>query len=165
MSIRVSIHAPVKDATPASYREMGLSSVSIHAPVKDATWGAFILLPGPRGFNPRTRKGCDLLLLSVRLVLLGVSIHAPVKDATSDTYSFCVTGTGFNPRTRKGCDTKRISGLHKCFRFNPRTRKGCDIVQATPASSDPVSIHAPVKDATHFLQFRYYLLEFQSTHP
>ena len=33
--------------------------------------------------------------------------------------------------------------------FNPRTRKGCDADKASPNDSNPVSIHAPVKDATN----------------
>ena len=33
------------------------------------------------GFNPRTRKGCDLILNN-KLFICKVSIHAPVKDAT-----------------------------------------------------------------------------------
>ena len=57
-------------------------SVSIHAPVKDATCLRNNLPKCQKRFNPRTRKGCD--------VLQGwaddrpeVSIHAPVKDATT----------------------------------------------------------------------------------
>ena len=54
--------------------------VSIHAPVKDATDSGEpnLLLDG---FNPRTRKGCDLILSTGLIIPL------------------C-----FNPRTRKGCD-------------------------------------------------------------
>ena len=100
-----------------------------------------------KGFNPRTRKGCDKFTSPDRMQLI-VSIHAPVKDATRRTINGCQSHTGFNPRTRKGCDvcrwlvdgiigvsihapvkdaTCRISlGIIQGMRFNPRTRKGCD---------------------------------------
>ncbi len=40
-----------------------------------------------------------------------------------------------------------VSNDYECF--NPRTRKGCDFEdKASPNDSNPVSIHAPVKDAT-----------------
>ena len=57
----------------------------------------------PRGFNPRTRKGCDCL-----------------ADSISSS-AFC-----FNPRTRKGCDTATFAQFRNKVCFNPRTRKGCD---------------------------------------
>ena len=37
--------------------------VSIHAPVKDATFLVLLLVLVLKSFNPRTRKGCDLLIL------------------------------------------------------------------------------------------------------
>ena len=57
-------------------------SVSIHAPAWGAT-DARPALPG-RGlcFNPRTRVGCDNLLVSSRFSSLEVSIHAPAWGAT-----------------------------------------------------------------------------------
>ena len=56
---RVSIHAPVKDATNECKDLAARLRVSIHAPVKDAT---------------RRITLCNISYL--------VSIHAPVKDAT-----------------------------------------------------------------------------------
>ena len=55
-------------------------SVSIHAPVWGATLGLHDIHQ-KRGFNPRTRVGCDNpdhLFLGTRQV----SIHAPVWGAT-----------------------------------------------------------------------------------
>ena len=50
--------------------------------------------------------------------------------------------------------------------FNPRTRKGCDIKSFHLLPVYPVSIHAPVKDATPvYLCNRLGFLLFQSTHP
>ena len=81
--------------------------------------------PVCRGFNPRTRKGCDL------------SYWFPKSK-----------GYGFNPRTRKGCDKVDNFTLLEHISFNPRTRKGCDDAIIYNAALVKVSIHAPVKDAT-----------------
>ena len=54
-------------------------------------------------FNPRTRKGCDLLPV-LDLLISKVSIHAPVKDATFMGAGTTAVVASFNPRTRKGCD-------------------------------------------------------------
>ena len=59
IDIRVSIHAPVKDATHSLELRHRPKNVSIHAPVKDATWKTCIFLLNILRFNPRTRKGCD----------------------------------------------------------------------------------------------------------
>mgnify|MGYP006924289578 CR=1 FL=1 len=59
------------------------------------------------------------------------------------------TITGFNPRTRKGCDIYTITLCYDMLCFNPRTRKGCDDNCRYGQVIEPVSIHAPVKDATY----------------
>ena len=57
--------------------------VSIHAPVKGATFRVMVFLLPAGGFNPRTRKGCDDVIVVVTEVQRKiVSIHAPVKGAT-----------------------------------------------------------------------------------
>ena len=64
-----------------------------------------------RGFNPRTRKGCDK----------NIGVCGVIKN-------------GFNPRTRKGCDQSNNINACDRFRFNPRTRKGCDLpTKAVPS--------------------------------
>ena len=102
-----------------------------------------------RGFNPRTRVGCD---------------------EPSNTVG--ATPRSFNPRTRVGCDEDgcgfgagfsgfqsthprgvRLSyltcGYQLDERFNPRTRVGCDITGHMPTiQNGPVSIHAPAWGAT-----------------
>ena len=101
--IRVSIHAPVWGATRGQYNTDYWGMVSIHAPV----WGATkypptaqrkltfqsthpcgVRLPlrsakddSHRGFNPRTRVGCDRPN-TADFNALYVSIHAPVWGAT-----------------------------------------------------------------------------------
>ncbi len=101
-----------------------------------------------RGFNPRTREGCDLQGSRCTHVLQ------------------C-----FNPRTREGCDRSALNIFTTQVCFNPRTREGCDSeasIQRMPPygfqSTHPrgvrpainqanyehqkVSIHAPARGAT-----------------
>ena len=68
-------------------------AVSIHAPVKGATYNRALFTASVKGFNPRTRKGCDLPGLVTRRKAEYVSIHAPVKGATVSPF---VTVTGPN---------------------------------------------------------------------
>ena len=77
----VSIHASVKDATPAEILKAAPVNVSIHASVKDATFG-----------------------LRYWWRISFVSIHASVKDATAVASVLLISVLGFNPRICKRCD-------------------------------------------------------------
>ena len=57
-----------------------------------------------KGFNPRTRMGCDLITLPLYIVG-NVSIHAPAWGATGQQTKQIEAAYSFNPRTRMGCDT------------------------------------------------------------
>ena len=79
--LKVSIHAPTKDATNNGH-EVGLDcTVSIHAPTKDATQKDYIYMMELNRFNPRTHEGCD-----------------PI-NVQPGNWNAC-----FNPRTHEGCD-------------------------------------------------------------
>ena len=56
--------------------------VSIHAPVKGATPSIFFVMYFRDRFNPRSREGSDRPRVKETIASL-VSIHAPVKGATS----------------------------------------------------------------------------------
>jgi len=58
------------------------SWVSTHAPARGATWPGWGRRWPGRGFNPRTRTGCDFERLVYHIQ----------------------SGVRFNPRTRTGCD-------------------------------------------------------------
>ena len=60
----------------------------------------------------------------------------------------------FNPRICKRCDLSFASRYITTFRFNPRICKRCDSVEDVCNTSDTVSIHASVKDATYNPQRR-----------
>ena len=57
----------------------------------------------------------------------------------------------FNPRTREGCDPQLSLHAGQCRPdFNPRTREGCDDdSEEIGIEVIHISIHAPVKGATH----------------
>ena len=81
-SFVVSIHAPVKGATCQMQVNQRQHFVSIHAPVKGATRLTILIITDLKRFNPRTREGCDDVVLSCNPEDNYVSIHAPVKGAT-----------------------------------------------------------------------------------
>ena len=77
----ISIHAPVKGATPQAKPDSKTDMISIHAPVKGATGRRTDLFLHTDHFNPRSREGSD------RHVDDGLG---PPVD--------------FNPRSREGSD-------------------------------------------------------------
>ena len=107
-------------------RDVRRRKVSIHAPAWGATPLPLKTGGGRRGFNPRTRVGCDAWrgglarLLGVFQsthprgvrhapavsvdVLVLVSIHAPAWGATRPACRHRHRVASFNPRTRVGCD-------------------------------------------------------------
>ena len=64
-------------------RGRGSTTVSIHAPAKGATTSWSTSATWQRGFNPRTREGCDGAFRVPNMSLTCVSIHAPAKGATN----------------------------------------------------------------------------------
>ena len=88
----VSIHAPAWGATKPSVHEPEKEHVSIHAPAWGATKASHSFQIRRFGFNPRTRVGCDILLLRILLA-----------------------EAGFNPRTRVGCDAMRTNRYRRFF--------------------------------------------------
>ena len=79
-----------------------------------------------RGFNPRTRVGCDHPGNVIAFRRQPVSIHAPAWGATGVDHKGHALVYGFNPRTRVGCDSYRYPNASDRAGFNPRTRVGCD---------------------------------------
>ena len=59
----ISIHAPVKGATPLISIPSLEFKISIHAPVKGATSCAVHRVCGHLDFNPRPREGSDSFFL------------------------------------------------------------------------------------------------------
>ena len=81
-SLDISIHAPVKGATPA--RHSVCRRISNFNPRSREGSDSAVLdqLGGDRHFNPRSREGSDRKVVSV-VQTVRISIHAPVKGATA----------------------------------------------------------------------------------
>ena len=127
----------------------GLSRVSIHAPVRGATDGHGRQCSGHYMFQSTRPYGARLLRTGI-LTRSKVSIHAPVRGATMRRHC-SKSRTRFNPRARTGRDRSRqvVDSPHR-DRFNPRARTGRDTRSIVDAKCvDHVSIHAPVRGATH----------------
>ena len=103
-----------------------------------------LLLQRPcyKGFNPRTRNGCELIT-KAEWGVLTVSIHAPVMGA--------------NPIA--------LASISLISCFNPRTRNGCEAFMVVADDPEYVSIHAPVMGANAAIKPRLVRAGFQSTHP
>ena len=84
VAVEVSIHAPAWGATLGHLLDRELGSVSIHAPAWGATRPSGLPSPrGRKGFNPRTRVGCDVKGVADARARFIVSIHAPAWGATA----------------------------------------------------------------------------------
>jgi len=145
---RVSIHAPLRGATPSSdtstrsrlfqsthpcgvRRPIQIlrkhpARVSIHAPLRGATASRTRNRPAARRFNPRTPAGCDVPFSSERFHDLFVSIHAPLRGATRR-----INRNPILVNVSIHAPLRGATICLKCFRlridcFNPRTPAGCD---------------------------------------
>ena len=138
----ISIHAPVKGATPLGVRRPG---------------------SGPY-FNPRTREGCDEDFLPDPPDPV-ISIHAPVKGATMNAAGRIATVAISIHAPVKGATPALCRPRQDRRYFNPRTREGCDRATARCSGAEVISIHAPVKGATTSPHTILRAPRFQSTHP
>ena len=103
---------------------MGLR-ISIHAPVKGATPSCMTASIVVTNFNPRSREGSDMGHQAHHLHE-PISIHAPVKGATYHDTDGRGMMTYFNPRSREGSDCNRRTSHSHHPHFNPRSREGSD---------------------------------------
>mgnify|MGYP006991313103 FL=1 len=96
----------MKGATGISYAWDQAYGISIHAPVKGATPAPGRSRAPATHFNPRTREGCD----HIDALLLGDRVHfnPRTREGCDDQHRERFTVPGhFNPRTREGCDIAR----------------------------------------------------------
>ena len=130
-----------------------------------------MIFPGQPCFNPRIRKGVDIMKVNFHIILK-VSIHASAKDATfnhkkiDEANRFQSThpqrmrqqrfvNAGyfemFQSRHPQRMRLSIIKTIGPVRSFNPRIRKGCDFLPVPSSFSIMVSIHASAKDATSCL--------------
>ena len=144
-----------------------LFAISIHAPVKGATPYESHKGRYTAYFNPRTREGCDTNLHNSIFRQPWISIHAPVKGATADKDAARQRACISIHAPVKGATARARHSGARISNFNPRTREGCDArKEEKNMATYFISIHAPVKGAT--IKFASLTLDdiiFQSTHP
>ena len=126
----------------------------------------FALQAAGRGFNPRTRVGCDHKTASDGALRMRFNPRTRV-GCDAQIPSRALSGSPcFNPRTRVGCDPALSFTVTPSFCFNPRTRVGCDRYRA-PADSNPDCFNPRTRvgcdiEEAHDLHMQ---VLFQSTHP
>ena len=127
-----------------------VDQVSIHAPARGATKRRYVIRLCIRGFNPRTRTGCDLDNPAGTYAVDWFQSTHPhgVRHITFPSLVFVNWFQSTHPHGVRQliCETADLLRLS----FNPRTRTGCDFYSGLgrPARR-PVSIHAPARGATH----------------
>ena len=122
--IIVSIHAPARGATNNTVgRSPSRPFQSTHP--HGVRQIVFVQLTHNYGFNPRTRTGCDPLMIVLNYFL---SCFNPRTRTGCDrlTTPNVSSKQSFNPRTRTGCDNGEKVTIEFVPCFNPRTRTGCD---------------------------------------
>ena len=130
---------------------VGAVRVSIHAPAWGATADGRAARRAHRGFNPRTRVGCDVANHNLMTSQFQFQSTHPRGVRPLSMCGELGRSSRFNPRTRVGCDHMDKGGQEAQSGFNPRTRVGCDAQGVLPGPRPlRVSIHAPAWGATTF---------------
>ena len=153
--VATSIHATMFQSThPRGVRRIKSAVcfwtyvVSIHAPAWGATVKQKLNQEQKKGFNPRTRVGCDPQAYQDPVGIWTFQSTHPRGVRPIGTARLSCEGS-FNPRTRVGCDPRLSRCSMPSPRFNPRTRVGCDFTAVKVSLMlDRVSIHAPAWGAT-----------------
>ena len=101
---KISIHAPAKGATLIWARLSLLQKISIHAPAKGATNKLIIPTINLPNFNPRTREGCDIVIMILLKNCKKFQSTHPRRVRLNLLKKKLIIFVNFNPRTREGCD-------------------------------------------------------------
>ena len=92
-----------------------------------------------------------------------VSIHAPLRGATRQGRAGLADHGRFNPRPSARGDRRAPRPCSSTRRFNPRPSARGDLLLQTYRGVAWVSIHAPLRGATHAVAHGDDQLGFQST--
>ena len=123
----VSIHAPAWGATHFFVPNRLIWDVSIHAPAWGATRSKTVSSRDTKGFNPRTRVGCDTCTKSsARDVPRFQSTHPRGVRHAVGYGRRSLDGTFQSTHPRGVRRPKPRCGRTTVMCFNPRTRVGCD---------------------------------------
>ena len=120
----ISIHEAAKASTASSRIPVITMHISIHEAAKASTdKNAYNYLY--HNFNPRSRKGFDIL--EIPTTLMDLDFNPRSRKGFDGQITGGVQGaTYFNPRSRKGFDWVCLTKLFLFADFNPRSRKGFD---------------------------------------
>ena len=125
--------------------------ISIHAPAKGATASRMDCALRGCYFNPRSREGSDS---SRGLYMFTFCVFQSTLPRRERQYrTFCNSFLHhFNPRSREGSDLVKPGRYLITFSdFNPRSREGSDADRDGNIYNLQISIHAPAKGATAFI--------------
>ena len=81
----------------------------------------------PANFNPRFRKGSDILPPDFHKNIPGFQPTLPQGERPWPVIKRGKSCGYFNPRSRKGSDSFDLGGDFEYPSFNPRSRKGSDV--------------------------------------
>ena len=184
----ISIHAPARGATDEAGDTQRYVAISIHAPARGATGCGLGLHDGASDFNPRSRKGSDLICKHLQIIS-GYFNPRSRKGSDDVTGELKATITVFQSTLPQG--ERRMGAMtlveYRIFQSTLPQGERRQIIRlisyafsisihapargATRATTngylyDSISIHAPARGATKFYQAmqQYYGL-FQSTLP
>ena len=122
---KISIHAPLRGATPIPTFVPARLKISIHAPLRGAT-----------------------LLCTSGAHCLPISIHAPLRGATQAEGEKTGDPCDFNPRPSARGDYCFIRDIIFFHDFNPRPSARGDQIGFDQFLCRLISIHAPLRGAT-----------------
>ena len=146
----VSIHAPGRGATRRAEGDVsvGRCIVSIHAPGRGATRWRCCTSPYRRGFNSRTREGCDGVRLTAVVGGLAFQFTHPggVRQDLQGALRYCAKFQFTHPG---GVRQDLQGALRYCAKFQFTHPGGVrHKVLTLPLMPICVSIHAPGRGAT-----------------
>ena len=162
--VDVSIHAPARGATRPGLWHRSASWFQSTPPRGGRPLGMAMLLHRSC-FNPRPRAGGDDQ--TARLYGEIISFNPRPRAGGDVRLSMILTfDFSFNPRPRAGGDSAAGVNTIGVIGFNPRPRAGGDLAFLVPSElSGVVSIHAPARGATRYVDHRITSSRFQSTPP
>jgi len=137
-----------------------LTTVSIHAPARGATNGDRGLPNVHRCFNPRTREGCDEVVVMLYIFDSTVSIHAPARGATCLPLSHHLSSKKFQSTHPRGVRRLPLSHHLSSKKFQSTHPRGVRRIFARPSIIGVgVSIHAPARGATLYALYNPTVIE------
>ena len=126
--------------------------ISIHAPAKGATLMPLFTKRGRLNFNPRSREGSDQAGVTKKFYDYLFQSTLPRRERQARGCSAPLRQGYFNPRSREGSDGEYYVYSDSASVFQstlPRRERLA--ISVSSIVSNAISIHAPAKGATAFI--------------